>query len=134
MCEVLKVVREQFVPVIQDIGQNDDTHRQAIEKYKRIFEAKGWFLKDHFELIRDELTVGHGSGPKRFGVELKMPEAAMFFLLANQRNREKATAEVERLLHKLNDDWTAKSGEYMREAYGALEGNIRYFKTELNLS
>jgi hypothetical protein len=99
LCEVLKVVREQFVPVIQDIGQNDDSHRLAIEKYKRIFEARGWFLKDHFELIRDELTVGHGSGPKRFGVELKMPEAAMFFLLANQRNREKATAEVERLLH-----------------------------------
>lgn len=98
MCEVPKVVREQFVPIIQDIGQNDDTHRQAIEKYKRIFEARGWFLKDHFELIRDELTVGHGSGPQRFGVELKMPEAAMFFLLANQRNREKATAEVERLL------------------------------------
>lgn len=91
-------MREQFVTVIQDIGQNDDTHRQAIEKYKRIFEAKGWFLKDHYELIKDELTVGHGSGPKRFGVELKMPEAAMFFLLANQRNREKATAEVERLL------------------------------------
>jgi len=34
----------------------------------------------------------------------------------------------------LNDDWIAKSAEYMREAYGALEGNIRYFKTELHLS
>jgi len=58
-----------------------------------------------------------------------MPEAAVFFLLVNQRNKEGATKEVERLLCQLNDDWMKRCGEYMKEAYGALEGNIRYFKT-----
>ena len=67
-------------------------------------------------------------------VQLKMPDAAMYFILANNRNRENATKEVERLLCQLNDDWMRRCGEYMGEAYGALEGNIRYFKTELKLS
>ena len=33
-----------------------------------MFEKKGWFLKSNFDLIRDELTVGHGSGPNKFNV------------------------------------------------------------------
>ena len=58
----------------------------------------------------------------------------MYFLLANNRNRDNATKEVERLLCSLNDDWMRRCGEYMKEAYGALEGNIRYFKTEIHQS
>ena len=123
LCEVPQVMKEQFVPAIQRLEQGE------LEDYKEKFERDGWFLKDHFELIRDKLTVGHGSGPKKFGVQLKMPEAAMFFLLVNQRNKEGARKEVERLLCQLNDDWMRRCGEYMKEAYGALEGNIRYFKT-----
>jgi len=57
LCEVPQVLREQFLPSIQDINPNQ------IEKYKRIFEKEGWFLKNRFDLIRDKLTVGHGSGP-----------------------------------------------------------------------
>jgi hypothetical protein len=57
MCDVGKVVKQQFVPAIQDINQAE------IEKYKKIFEKKGWFRSSHFDLIRDHLTVGHGSGP-----------------------------------------------------------------------
>jgi len=89
MCDVRKVMREQFVPRIQDINQAE------IEKYKKIFERRGWFLRNHFDLIRDKFTTGMGSGPQRSNVTLKMPDAAMFFLLANNRNREKATKEVE---------------------------------------
>jgi glycogen debranching enzyme len=114
------------VPAIQDINQTE------IEKYKKLFEKKGWFLLNHFDLIRDHLTVGHGSGPTRNNVQLKMPDAAMYFILANNRNRDNATKEVEKLLCQLNDDWMKRCGEYMKEAYGALEGNIRYFKTEIN--
>ena len=67
-------------------------------------------------------------------VQHKMPDAAMYFLLANNRNRDNATKEVERLLCSLNGAWMRRCGEYMKEAYGALEGNIRYFKTEIHQS
>jgi len=62
LCEVPQVVKEQFIPAIQKLEQAE------LEDYKEKFERDGWFLKNHFELIRDKLTVGHGSGPKRFGV------------------------------------------------------------------
>jgi glycogen debranching enzyme len=128
MCDVRKVMTEQFLPRIQDINQGE------IEKFKKIFERRGWFLRDHFELIRDKFTVGMGSGPQRNNVTLKMPDAAMFFLLANNRNREGAKKEVESLLYRLNDDWMRRAGEFMGDAYGALTGNIRYFKCELGKS
>ena len=125
LCDVTRVVREQFSSSIQDIDM------QEMDRYKRIFDKKGWFNMDRFELMRDHLTVGHGSGPKRMNVRLKMPEAAYFFMTATGRNRSTATKEVESLLCRLNDDWMRRCGEYMDEAYGALEGNIRYFKTEI---
>ena len=58
LCEVPQVVKEQFIPAIQKLEQAE------LEDYKEKFERDGWFLKNHFELIRDKLTVGHGSGPK----------------------------------------------------------------------
>tara|TARA_B110000285_G_scaffold232850_1_gene305022 strand:+ start:688 stop:1353 length:666 start_codon:yes stop_codon:yes gene_type:complete len=128
LCDVRKVMKEQFLPSVQELNQAE------LERYKKIFERKGWFQRDHFELIRDKFTEGMGSGPKRSNVTLKMPDAAMFFLLANQRNREAATKEVERLLHSLNDDWKRRAGEFMGDAWGALTGNIKYFKVELGLS
>ena len=128
LCDVPRVLRDEFVPFIQDFDM------QEMERYKRIFDKKEWFIKDRFELIRDHLTVGHGSGPKRMNVRLKMPEAGYFFMCANGRNRTTATKEVEALLCRLNDDWMRRCGEYMKEAYGALEGNIRYFKTEIKQS
>lgn len=91
-------------------------------------------MRNHFDLIRDKFTTGMGSGPQRSNVTLKMPDAAMFFLLANNRNREKATKEVEQLLNQLNGDWHRRAGEFMGDAYGALTGNIRYFKCELGKS
>lgn len=63
-----------------------------------MFEKLGWFNKNRFDLIRDDLTIGHGSGPQRFGVKLKMPEAAAFFILVNGSNRDNAIDEVKRLL------------------------------------
>ena len=65
------------------------------------------------------------------GVRLKMPEAGYFFMLANGRNKNNATREVETLLCKLNDDWMRRCGEFMKDAYNAIEGTIRYFKIEL---
>ena len=65
------------------------------------------------------------------GVKLKLPQAAIFFMIANSRNRTAATQEVEKLLCQLNDEWMAKVAGYLKEAYGALEGNIRYFKLEV---
>lgn len=97
------------------------------------FEREGWFTKDRFQLVRDELTVGQG-GPIADGVKLRMPEAAYFFFIVHQRNRGGALKEVEGLLHRLNADWAGRIGEYVNEAKGALEGNIRYFKLELGQS
>lgn len=59
-----------------------------------------------------------------------MPDAAMFFMLSNNRNREAATKEVEKLLYSLNDDWKRRAGEFMGDAWGAIRGNISYFKIE----
>lgn len=134
LCDVPKTMREQFAPGLQDVAIYGKEQALELEKYKRVFEAKGWFQRDHFELIRDELTTGHGTGPTRFGVHLKMPEAAAFFLLANHRNRNNASSEVEGLLNRLNEDWMRRCGEYMSEARGAIEGNIRYFKIECGRS
>ena len=34
-----------------------------VEKFKKKFEEKGWFSRSHYELLRDRLTEGYGSGP-----------------------------------------------------------------------
>jgi len=83
--------------------------------------------------MRDHLSANVG-GPKRMGVNLKMPDAGYFFMLCMGRNKDKAAREVESLLCRLNDDWMRKVGDYMKDAYGAIEGTIRYFKTELGQS
>jgi len=93
IADVGKIMREEFSPNIHDLDQ------AVMEKYKKLFENRGWFLKDHYELMRDELTTGHGSGPTRFNIHLKVPEAPLFFMLANNRNRYNATKETERLLN-----------------------------------
>ena len=90
--------------------------------------------KNHFDLLRDEFTIGHGSDPNKLGVQLKMPEAAFFFMIKNNKNRDGAVREVEKLLGYLNDDWRKRCEGYMNDAMGALEGNIRYHKTELGHS
>lgn len=105
-----------------------------MESYRREFERKGWFSWDRFRLMRKELSVGHGSGPKRMGVSLKMPDAAIFFMLVNNQNRSQAAKEVEALLCRLNDHWMSTVGGFLAEARGAIEGNIRYFKLECRRS
>jgi hypothetical protein len=67
-----------------------------MEKSKRFFERRGWFNRDHFELIRDRFTINVG-GPTRMGVSLK-PECAHYFMLTNNRNKNAAVNEVKRLL------------------------------------
>lgn len=84
-------MREDFIPSIQDIDQHQ------VEQYKEMFEEKGWFLMKRFEVLRDELTIGYG-GPDRMGVKLRQPEASIFFLLTNHRNKANAITEVEKLL------------------------------------
>lgn len=79
--------------------------------------------KNHFDLLRDEFTIGHGSDPNKLGVQLKMPEAAFFFMIKNNKNRDGAVREVEKLLGYLNDDWRKRCGWYMNDAMGALEGD-----------
>lgn len=54
----------------------------------------------------------------------------MYFMLTNKRNRDAAIKEVEKLLCQLNDDWMRRCGEYMKDAYNACEGTIRYHKIE----
>ena len=105
-----------------------------MESYRKSFEQQGWFSWDRLTLLRKELSVGHGSGPKRKNVSLKMPDAAMFFMLANKKNPAQAAKEVEALLSRLNDDWTARAKGFLVEARGAIEGNIRYFKIECGKS
>jgi hypothetical protein len=61
---------------------------EEMERFKQRFTKLGWFAKDRFALIRDNLTIGHGSGPDKYGVKLKMPDAAYFFYLANNKNKE----------------------------------------------
>lgn len=123
LCDVQNVLREDFVPAIQLINPDDS------ENYKRRFEKNGLFMKPRFDVLKDHLTVGHG-GKDRMGVKLKMPEAAIFFMIVNNRNKNAAIKEVEKLLCQLNDHWMPTVGGYLNEAMNALEGNIRYFKVE----
>jgi hypothetical protein len=95
-----------------------------------MFEKKGYFDRDHFDLIRDKFTTGLG-GPVRMGVGLK-PEAAHYFMITNNRNQNAAIDEVRRLLCGLNDDWMKRLEGFKNEALNAIEGTIRYFKIECN--
>lgn len=72
------------------------------------------------------MTTGHGHGPKRMQVSLKMPDAAYFFLIAHNNNKNSIVKEVESLLHRLNDHWVHKVRGFMGEARNAIEGTIRY--------
>jgi len=91
------------------------------------------FLKPKLDVLKDYLTTGIG-GKERMGVSLKMPDAAIFFMVANNRNKANAEKDVEKLLCQLNDHWMATVAGFMKEAMGALEGNIRYFKIECKKS
>jgi glycogen debranching enzyme len=128
LCDVPRVVRDVWQPALQNIDPKE------MEAYRREFDKKGWFSWDRFRLMRKELSVGHGSGPKRMGVSLKMPDAAMFFMLANNQNRTQAVKEVEALLCRLNDHWMSTVKGFLAEARNAIEGNIRYFKLECRRS
>ena len=101
-----------------------------LEKYRRQFEKDGWFKWDHFHLMEQKLTINHGHGPKRQQVSLKMPDAAYFFMICHNNNKNGVIGEVENLLYKLNDHWTHKVRGFMGEARGAIEGTIRYHKLE----
>jgi hypothetical protein len=46
-------------------------------------------LKPKLDVLKDHLTVGHG-GKGRMGVSLKMPEAAIYFMVVNKRNKSDA--------------------------------------------
>lgn len=87
------------------------------------------FSLPKLDVLKDHLVEGHG-GKVRMGVKLKMPEAAVFFMIANKKNKSDAQKDVEKLLCQLNDEWMAKIGAYMKEAMGSIEGNIRYHKVE----
>lgn len=91
LCDVATVLREDFLPAIQNI------EAQEAESYKKQFEDDGWFMKKKFDVLANHLTKFHG-GKERMGVKLKMPEAAIFFMLSNNRNRTAATKEIEALL------------------------------------
>jgi hypothetical protein len=54
------------------------------------FEAAGSLDKDPYDLLKDELTYGYGTGPTRFGVKVKMPETAVYFMLKNDNDVESA--------------------------------------------
>jgi hypothetical protein len=47
------------------IGELDHA---AYDYYKKVFESKGFMMKNHFDLLRDEFTIGHGSDPNKLGV------------------------------------------------------------------
>lgn len=123
LCDVPKVMREDFIPAIQNI----ESYKS--QEIKAKFEKENLFLKPRFEALSEHLTVGFG-GKERMGVKLKMPEAAVYFMIVNNRNKDNAMKEVEKLLCQLNDHWMAKATGFLKEAMNALEGNIRYFKIE----
>lgn len=127
LCDVPKVMREDFIPAIQNIESS------YTDEMKARFERANLLMKPRFEALSEYLTVGFG-GPERMGVKLKMPEAAVYFMVVNNRNKINAQKEVEKLLCQLNDHWMAKATGFMKEAMQALEGNIRYFKIECKKS
>jgi hypothetical protein len=95
-------------------------------QFKRVFDQDKLYEKDHFELIRDLFTFGHGSGPNPGSIQLKMPDAAIYFYIANKRDKNAASKEIIELLNKLNDYWGHECQEIMRDAYNNIEENIRY--------
>ncbi len=52
--------------------------------------------------MKDELTSGYGTGPDRFNVKLKIPEGPIYFLTANNEDKDAASKEIEDLLIRLN--------------------------------
>lgn len=120
LADVNNVVRNILTPSLQNVD------KQELDAFRSKFEKEGWFSWDRFKLMEEKLTTGHGHGPKRMQVSLKMPDAAYFFLIAHNNNKNSIVKEVESLLHRLNDHWVHKIRGFMGEARNAIEGTIRY--------
>lgn len=101
LCEVQKFMRDEFIPGISNIDQ------VYADQCKEKFEREGWLQKPKFDIVNEHLLVGLG-GKERMGVKLKMPDAAIFFMIVNQRNKQNAQKDAEKVLCQLNDHWMAK--------------------------
>ncbi len=124
LSDVNNVINNVLNPQLNSIDQNE------LSKYRKIFENKGYFNRNHFDLMRDKFTINVGAH-KRMGVSLKMPDTAYFFMICHNNNKAGATEEVRKLLCNLNDDWMRRQNEFRNEAYGSFEGTIRYYKLTL---
>ena len=128
MCKPTDIIQKQFTPFFSDPKFND----ALITQYKFIFDQDKLYEKDHFELIRDNFTTGHGSGPNPGSIQLKMPDAAIYFYIANKRDKNAAAKEIIELLNKLNEYWGHECQEIMKEAYQNIEKNIRLNRLSMN--
>jgi hypothetical protein len=79
LSDVNNVINNVLIPELNNLNQNE------LQKFKKIFENKGYFNRNHFDLIRDKFTINVG-GPKRLGVSLKMPDTAMYFMSCHNGN------------------------------------------------
>ena len=62
MCEVPDVIK-QFKLQVDKLCSKDKESVLELNKFKTNFESRQWFNKNRFDLIKDDLTTGHGSGP-----------------------------------------------------------------------
>ena len=62
---------------------------------------------------------------------LKQPDTAIFFVHLNQQNVTMAIEQVEKLVQKSNEYWTAKVALWLTEAMKNSQGTMRYFKLQL---
>lgn len=51
-------------------------------------------------------------------------------MMAVHKNKNVAIEKLKGLLCALNDDWMKRMEQYKNEAFGAIEGTVRYFKLE----
>lgn len=74
------------------------------------------------------INVGHGPNPRQ--VDLKMPDALIFFSILHNQNVTLAVQEIAKLVQDSNTYWTNKIPEFLTEALENIRGTIRYYKIQ----
>jgi len=59
-----------------------------------------------------------------------MPDAALYFLVVNEENKDAASQEIKKLLIKLNSFWVENIKDLMAEALSNIEKNLNLNKVK----
>ena len=113
-------MHEFFVCNIDNLAEEirqlyNDLEKEDFEGYRAKFDEKGWFVTDHYQVVREHFLDQFGC--ERQGVQFKDKiNVAAFFKLAYGGHNDNAINRIREVLYGLNLEWVEKSKGYVHEA------------------